>query len=65
MRLARRYDQPEIEAMLLEKGGKDEQDPKEGWNRTCAWLKRFQNSVPSLNFLYFVLQFLQINWSHS
>ena len=36
LRLARRYDQPEIEAMLLEKGGKDEQDPKEGWNRTCA-----------------------------
>ena len=27
MRLARRYDQPEIEAMLLAKGGKDEQDP--------------------------------------
>ena len=27
LRLARRYDQPEIEAMLLAKGGKDEQDP--------------------------------------
>ena len=35
LKLARRYDQPEIEAMLVSRGAKDEQD-QGGWTRTCA-----------------------------
>ena len=34
LRLARRYGQEEIEAILLQKGAKDEQN--QGWTRTCA-----------------------------
>ena len=34
LRLARRYGQDEIEAILLKKYAKDEQN--QGWTRTCA-----------------------------